>query len=62
MYQLLIRLMLISALFELGIAVSDFKNCHSRQCLRHVEKASRAILKVDWKPVSVFQNEAKRFQ
>jgi hypothetical protein len=51
MYQLLVRLMLLSALLQLGISVSDFSKCRSRHCL-----------KIDWRPISVFPEEAKRFR
>ncbi len=62
MYQLLIKSMLIAALYQLGISVSEFSNCSNRQCLQHIEKASRNILRIDWKPISIFPNEAKRFK
>lgn len=62
MYTFLIKLMLISALFQFGISLSEFRDCGSRQCLQRIEKASRNILKIDWKPISVFPNEAKRFR
>lgn len=62
MYSLLIRLMLLSALFQFGISASDIFECRSRHCLVRLEKASRKVLDVEWKPVSVFPKEAKRFQ
>ncbi len=62
MYNLLIKLMLITALLQLGWSLSDFENCHSRQCLARIEKHSRDILRIDWKPISVFPEEAKRFR
>jgi hypothetical protein len=54
MYGLLVRLMALAVLIELGTDVSDLAHCHSRQCLRKIEKRSRDILKVDWKPISLF--------
>lgn len=62
MYSLLIRLMVIAALIELGISITDFQKCSGRKCLGQIEKASRAVLEIDWKPVSVFPEEAKRFR
>lgn len=62
MYNLLVKLMLITALLQFGWTVFDFKKCHSRQCLNHIEKQSRDILRIDWKPISVFPEEAKRFR
>ena len=62
MYNLLVKLMLIAALAHFGMSLADFGNCHSRQCLHKVEKRSRDILKVDWKPITIFPEEAKRFR
>ena len=62
MYHLLVRLMLLAALAEIGMSLFEFENCHSRECLQQLEKRSRAILKIDWKPISIFPEEAKRFQ
>ena len=61
MYDLLVKLMVLAALVELGMNVSEFEHCHSRQCLQRMEKRSRDILKVDWKPISIFP-ESKRFR
>jgi len=60
MYGLLVKLMVVAALLELGMNVSEFEQCHSRQCLQQIEKRSRDILKVDWRPISVFQSEVRR--
>ena len=62
MYNLLVKLMLMTALLQLGWTVSSFQNCNSRQCLQKIEKQSRDILRIDWKPLSVFPEEAKRFR
>jgi hypothetical protein len=62
MYDLIVKLILLGALLQLGISVSDFKNCHSRQGLQTLEKKSRDVLKIDWKPISIFPEEAKRFR
>lgn len=61
MYSILIRLMLLGALLQLGLK-SEFTDCHSRQCLIKLEKASKQILHIDWRPISVFPEEAKRFK
>lgn len=61
METLLVRLMFLTALFQLGYAVSDLDNCHTRQCVQKIEKASRDVLKITWKPISIFPEEAKRF-
>ena len=62
MENLLVRLMVAAALLQLGLSLSDFKNCHSRQCLQMFEKKSRDILKIDWTPISIFPAEAKKFR
>lgn len=62
MYNILIKLMLIAALAELGFSLSQIEKCGSKECAMRIEKASRDILNVDWKPVSVFPEEARRFR
>lgn len=61
MYSLLAKLMVIAALMELGISFSEFSDCHSRECIQKIEKRSRDVLKIAWKPISVFPKEAQRF-
>ena len=62
MYDLLIKLMLISALAQFGISLFEAETCHSVQCAMKIEKASREVLKIDWKPISIFPKEARRFK
>ncbi len=62
MYDLLVRLMLIAALAQFGISAKEFYECGQRSCLAHLEANSRQILRIDWKPISLFPGEAKRFQ
>lgn len=62
MYNLLIKLMLIAALAEFGMSLADLATCHSRECARQMESHSRAVLRVNWRPISMFPKEAKRFQ
>lgn len=62
MYDLLAKLMLVAAMAELGIFASEFRDCKGRACLARFEKASREILNVDWQPIRVFPNEARRFE
>jgi hypothetical protein len=54
--------MLLAALVELGVSVSELRDCHGRACLAKFEKRSRDVLRVDWRPISVFPKEAKRFR
>ena len=62
MYPILIKLMLISALLQLGISVSKLTNCSNGSCYFEYKKAANAVLQIEWKPISVFPEEAKRLQ
>jgi hypothetical protein len=62
MYSLLLRLMFISALIQLGFNITEVTSCSSRKCATRIELASRDILKIYWKPISVWPEEAKRFR
>ena len=62
MYRLLVKLMVIAAFAEFGMNVDVLKNCHSRQCVVMFQKRALDVLKIDWKPISVFPAEAKRFR
>jgi hypothetical protein len=62
MYSLLIRLMVLAALTQLGISLASFRDCTSRPCLARIEEASRDILRVDWRPISIFPEEARKFR
>lgn len=62
MYNLMIKLMITAALLQLGISIDKYFSCNSRTCSSRIEKASRDVLKINWKPISVFPNEAKKFQ
>jgi hypothetical protein len=62
MYKLLVKLMFVAALAELGLSVSKIENCHSTACILELEKASLDVLRIDWKPIIVDQEEAERFK
>jgi hypothetical protein len=62
MLSLLIRLMVLAALTQLGITLASFRDCRSRQCFARIEKASRNVLRVDWRPISIFPEEARKFR
>jgi hypothetical protein len=62
MSSLLIRLMVLASLTQLGISLSTFHDCRSRACLLRIEKASREVLRVDWKPVSMFPSAGRKFR
>ena len=56
MYTLLIRLMVIAALIKLGLLAKGWVGP------KDIQRASLEMIKMDWKPISEFPEEAKRFQ
>ena len=60
-YGLLVKLFAVAAIIELGIAFTELGECKDRLCLDVVRRASHKVLKIDWKPISVFPEEARRF-
>ena len=62
MYDLLVRLIFAAALLELGHAAIQPDKCNSRECLGRMERLSREVLHVPWKPISVFPEEARRIR
>jgi hypothetical protein len=62
MESLLVRLSIIMSVVDLGMKLGDFRDCHSRACLVRIERRARDVLRVDWKPISVFPDEAIRFR
>lgn len=62
MYKLLISAILLAATLQLGISMKDIFYCRDSHCAQLLEKHSREVLRIDWKPISVFPEEAKRFR
>lgn len=62
METLLVRLIVLAAIGELGLAVFSAGSCMSKACLANIDRESRNIARIDWRPISVFPEEAKRFQ
>jgi hypothetical protein len=62
MYEILIKLIMGAALLQVGRGAVSIRDCSGHACLRRLEQASKGILHVDWKPISVFPEEAKRFR
>jgi hypothetical protein len=56
MYTLLVRLMLIAAMLELGLSLTALRDP------RKMEIATMKVLIIQWKPISIFPEETKRFQ
>ena len=61
MYEITIKLMVAAALLQLGMTLSKPQDIASHSGIERIERTSRQILRVDWKPISVFPEEAKRF-
>jgi len=62
MYKLLIGIMLSAALMQFGISITKAINCHSQRCAQQLEKASRDVLNIEWRPISVFPQEGQKFR
>jgi len=41
--------------------MKDFESCHSRQCVKMLQRKAIDVLKIDWRPISMFPKEARRF-
>jgi hypothetical protein len=62
MLNLLIRLIVLVSLAHLGLELTQTGDCKSRECSLRLEKASREVLRVNWRPISVFPEEGRRFR
>lgn len=62
MYHILIKLIVAVSLLQLGINLTDSGECSSRECVARIERASHNVLRIEWRPISVFPKEAKRFR
>jgi hypothetical protein len=62
MYELFVKAVITAALIQFGISTWEFENCHSQKCLRKIEDKTRVVLKINWKPVSIFEHEANKFR
>lgn len=60
MYHVLIRLIVWAAFLQLGLSLSRIENCDSRICWDQTQRASRKVLEIEWRPISVFPEKAKR--
>jgi len=59
MYRLLVIAMVMSAITQLNL--SKVAGCKNRECLTRIEKASHKVTEIRWRPISVFPEEAARF-
>jgi hypothetical protein len=61
MHEILVKLMAIAALTHFRMSLTEFKSCSPLECVQQAEIHSLDTLRMNWKPISVFPNEAKRF-
>jgi hypothetical protein len=62
MYSALIKVYLIAAAIQFGFSLKDLEGCASRQCVQKLSRTSNEVIKINWKPISVFPAEATRFR
>jgi hypothetical protein len=60
-YGLLVKIIVSAAILELGLTLTDIGECKDRLCMDALQRASRKVLKIDWKPISVFPEEGRKF-
>jgi len=60
MNDIIIKILIAAALLDFGFSLKDL-DCRSGQCLAKLQLASLQVAKIDWKPISVFPEEAVRF-
>jgi hypothetical protein len=61
MYSLLVKLMMISAVSQLGLSLISIYEYRPTDCAK-LEQFSQQITQIDWKPISIFPKESKRFR
>ena len=54
--------MLIYAAAQTGLSINEVLECKNKSCLKQVDSKIEKVLKVDWKPISIFPEEAQRFR
>ena len=62
MEKLIGKIIIVYGLFTLGMSFSDVFNCRNRECFRKIETAKRKVLDVNWKSISMFPEEARKFR
>jgi hypothetical protein len=61
-YDILLKVILAAALLDLGRAAVRGQGEHASRARINIPAATKCVLKIDWKPISVFPEEAKRFR
>ncbi len=62
MFRMFIFMLALATTEGLAVKISNRSQCRSRECLQQIEKQSRDVLKINWRPISMFPDEANRFK
>lgn len=62
MYKLLLIAMLTYAAAQTGLNIQEVLECKNKSCLKQVDSKIKKVLRSDWKPISIFPEEAQRFR
>jgi len=60
MYNLIVKLMLAAALAHLGLTHLRSSECYGHSCVQILEKTSRDVLKIQWKPIILFSSGSEK--
>ena len=61
MNDILVRVLVLASMVQLGLFVDESFTCKSDLSNKQVKSAFQNVLRIRWKPISVFPNEAARF-
>lgn len=61
MERILVRLLLLAAMVQFGFSSVIFDKCASVECVNPLLKTISKVIRIQWKPISIFPTEAKRF-
>lgn len=62
MYEIMVRLIVAASLLQLGLSLREIEKCDSRECLTRIERASKKVVDIEWRPISVFPEEVKKLK
>ena len=62
MENLFVKLVILAAIAQFGFSLADLGGCRSEECLRKIERLSREVVRVEWRVISVFPEEGRRFR
>ena len=62
MFKVLIQAILASAVLSLGIDLAGVARMNTGERIRFVRAQTLRMARIDWRPISVFPEEARRFR